>query len=32
MRQARKGRQWYFGMKLHVSADSTGDHWRSNQL
>ena len=22
MRQTRKGRQWYFGMKLHVGADS----------
>ena len=22
MRQTRKGRQWYFGMKLHISVDS----------
>jgi IS5 family transposase len=22
MRQTRKGRQWYFGMKLHIGADS----------
>ena len=22
MQQTRKGRQWYFGMKLHVGADS----------
>jgi len=22
MRETRKGRQWYFGMKLHVGADS----------
>src|SRR6201995_1091151 len=22
MRQTRKGRQWYFGMKLHVGVDS----------
>jgi IS5 family transposase len=24
MKQARKGRNWYFGMKLHIGADKRG--------
>ncbi|MBA2458499.1 MAG: transposase [Gemmatimonadales bacterium] len=24
MRQTRKGKQWYFGMKLHIGADPRG--------